>query len=156
MKPQGYVPPSAPDSAHEMADLNVPLIVRVAIILGVTLVVLVLLVAALFHGFNRAYPHRTSEASPVVTKADLPPVPRLQTDPTGDLQALLAREDVHLEHYAWVDRSQGIAQIPIERAMTLWVKTYSPPPASSGTNATPATTELDMRQSKTPEAPHAP
>jgi hypothetical protein len=87
----------------------------------------------------------------------------LQTHPLQDLQAVRQVEDTRLDHYAWIDREHGIAQIPIERAMILWTKSYSapqtpvlaPPPS---TNAAPlsGTTELQMRQQKATEAPHAP
>jgi hypothetical protein len=159
MKPQGHVPASASPSTHEAADLNVPLILRTAALVVPTLAMLILAVTLLFHYFNRFYANRTSEAAPVVTAADLPPAPRLQTDPAGDLQAVRAREDAHLDRYAWVERNQGIAQVPIERAMLLWVKTYSPPPApmaSSPTNSVAAPTELQVRQDKAQEANHAP
>jgi hypothetical protein len=147
MKPQGHIPASASPSAHEAADLDVPLIARIVVILTATLVVLVVVVVYLFHRFNHEYPGRTSEASPVVAPSELPPAPRLQTNPKRDLQEVRAREDAHLDRYAWVDQSQGIAQIPIDRAMVLWVKTYAP-------NAAP--TELQMRQQKAQEGNHAP
>jgi hypothetical protein len=152
MKPQGHIPESASPSAHEGADLNVPLVARVAVILAATLVVLVVLVVFLFHYFNHKYPARTSEASPVVTAADLPPQPRLQVDPKRELEQVRAKEDAHLDHYAWVGQQKGFVQIPIDRAMALWVKNYSPPTA---TNAT-APTELQMRQEKAKGDNHAP
>ncbi len=157
MKPQGYVPPSAPPSAHEGADLHVPIILKTAAVIGCTLGLLIVAVTLFFHILNRVYPHRTSEALPIVTTADLPPEPRLQTDPDADMQRLRAAEDVHLEHYAWMDRTQGVAQIPIDRAMVLWAKSYAAnPPAVPATNAVPAATELEMRQAKALEGRHAP
>jgi hypothetical protein len=160
VKPQGHIPPTASPSAHEQADLDVPLIVKVAVILGSTLVLLIVAVILLFDHFDKAYPNRTSEAAPVVTDAELPPAPRLQTDPARDLQAVRAKEDEHLIQYAWVDRRNGLAQIPIERAMALWVAAYSaaaPNPATApATNAAPAPTELQIRQQKAQEASHAP
>ncbi len=48
------------------------------------------------------------------------PTPRLQTDDGNqDVTDLHAREDLLLENYSWVDRSQGKVRIPIERAMEL-------------------------------------
>jgi hypothetical protein len=48
------------------------------------------------------------------------PTPRLQNDDGNqDLANLHAREDLLLDHYSWVDRSQGKVRIPIERAMEL-------------------------------------
>jgi hypothetical protein len=48
------------------------------------------------------------------------PTPRLQTDDGNqDLADLHEREDLLLDNYSWVDRSQGKVRIPIERAMEL-------------------------------------
>jgi len=57
----------------------------------------------------------------------LPPEPRLQTDPEGELETLRATEDAVLEGYAWVDEANGIARVPIERAITLMVGDGRPP-----------------------------
>jgi hypothetical protein len=155
MKPQGFIPPSASPSAHEAADLHVPIILRVAVVLGFTLVGSILLLILFFRHMERKYPGRTSEAAPQVTTSDLPPIPRVQTYPLRDLQAVRQVEDSHLDHYGWIDPQHDVAQIPVERAMVLWVKSYSATPA---TNAAPmpGTTELQMRQQKAQEGPHAP
>jgi hypothetical protein len=61
------------------------------------------------------------------------PTPRLQTDDGNqDVADLHAREDLLLENYSWVDRSQGKVRIPIERAMQIIAKQGLPvaPPAS--------------------------
>jgi hypothetical protein len=48
------------------------------------------------------------------------PTPRLQGDDGNqDTADLHAREDLLLDHYSWVDRSQGKIRIPIDRAMEL-------------------------------------
>jgi hypothetical protein len=46
-----------------------------------------------------------------------PPQPQLQTDPQDDLRVFRAREEARLDGYGWVDRSRGVAHIPIEEAM---------------------------------------
>jgi hypothetical protein len=48
------------------------------------------------------------------------PAPRLQTDDGNqEIVDLHAKEDLLLENFSWVDRSQGKVRIPIERAMEL-------------------------------------
>jgi hypothetical protein len=55
------------------------------------------------------------------------PTPRLQTDDGNqEIADLHAREDLLLENYSWVDRSQGKVRIPIERAMELIAKNGLP------------------------------
>ena len=161
MKPQGYVPPSASPSAHEGTDIHFSRVVRVMVILGVALVVSIVAVIFFFRHLEQKYPGRTSEAAPQVMASDLPPLPRLQTQPLRDLRAVREEEDSHLDHYVWIDRPHGIAQIPIDRAMVLWVKSYAatqPAPEVPSTNAAPvpAASEPEMRPQKVREAPNAP
>jgi hypothetical protein len=60
------------------------------------------------------------------------PTPRLETDDGNqDLADLHVRESLLLEHYSWVDRSQGKVRIPIERAMQLIVQSGLPVAASA-------------------------
>lgn len=47
------------------------------------------------------------------------PAPRLQSAPQQDLAAYLADKERELHTLAWVDRSRGIARIPIDDAMDL-------------------------------------
>ena len=161
MKPQGYIPASASPSAHEGADLHIRNVVKVAALLGFILVLTILILTLFFQLMERTHPGRSSEAAPVVAESELPPAPRLQTNPLHDLQAVRAVEDSHLDRYAWIDQGHGVAQIPIDRAMVLWTKSYpaTPQPASPTaptTNAAPVVTELQMRQRKAQEVPHAP
>lgn len=52
----------------------------------------------------------------------LPPEPRVEPNPRGNLVALLAREDSILSAYRWLSRDSGIVQVPVERAMELVVE----------------------------------
>ncbi len=56
----------------------------------------------------------------------VPPPPRLETQPGQTLEPYAAREEVALNSYAWIDRSQGIVRIPIERAKDLIVESGLP------------------------------
>ena len=48
------------------------------------------------------------------------PTPRVQTDDGNqDVADLHAREDLLLDNYTWIDKSQGKVRIPIERAMQI-------------------------------------
>jgi len=56
------------------------------------------------------------------------PTPRLETDDGNqDLADLHVRESLLLDHYSWIDRSQGKVRIPIERAMELLVTQHALP-----------------------------
>ncbi|HEY1251159.1 MAG TPA: hypothetical protein VGH97_08195 [Thermoanaerobaculia bacterium] len=51
-----------------------------------------------------------------------PAGPRLEPLPLEPRLALRAAEDAQLSSYGWVDRSAGVARIPIDRAMRLIVE----------------------------------
>ena len=47
------------------------------------------------------------------------PAPELQKNPQGDLQDFERDQRATLSGYGWIDRSKGIARIPIEQAMQM-------------------------------------
>lgn len=49
------------------------------------------------------------------------PEPVLQTNPHADLQRFEIEQRMALSRYDWVDRSQGLARIPIDEAMRIIV-----------------------------------
>jgi len=61
----------------------------------------------------------------------VPPAPRLQSNPLQDLAQMRAEEDAVLNSYGWVDRNAGIVRVPIERAMELLVQS-GPPSRTQG------------------------
>ena len=57
---------------------------------------------------------------PMMAKGiQVPPEPRLQWRPNDDLGKLRAEEDAKLHGYGWVEKDDGLARIPIERAIEL-------------------------------------
>lgn len=58
--------------------------------------------------------------APFAQQAPSPP-PRLQTQPEADLARLRLANAQRLHSYGWVDQAQGIAHIPIEQAMRVYV-----------------------------------
>ena len=74
-------------------------------------------------------------AAAAAIDADLSDAALQGDDGNQDLVDLHAREDLLLDHYSWVDQSQGKVRIPIERAMELIAQRGLPvaaQPASSG------------------------
>jgi hypothetical protein len=61
------------------------------------------------------------------------PDPQLQKDPASDLAKMKEEELNQLNSYGWVDRSAGIAHIPIERAIDIVAKSGLPAPVPSPT-----------------------
>jgi hypothetical protein len=79
-------------------------------------------VAALF---GWIYLFRDNAVRSAQREPPMPPLPHLQAAPRSDLAALRAAEDGRLRHYGWIDRTAGIAHVPIERAMALLVQSQS-------------------------------
>jgi hypothetical protein len=112
---------------------------RVAIggvlLVGLALAVLTaagLLIAAQVTDVFIARTARPLEVAPSLAERRLPPAPRLQSDPAAALAAHRRSLDERLGSYGWIDRSAGIARIPVERAMDLVARDGLPDFAEEG------------------------
>ena len=95
----------------------------------------------LFKTFRKQYAVRDVNPNPIQTAEPhrLPPQPRLQPDPVGDLHKLRQQEDDILETYGWVDQGAGIGHVPIERAKELLLQRGLPSRANASPDATEGT-----------------
>jgi hypothetical protein len=131
-------PPARLPIQHELSDANASPIIKFAIFL-IAVVVVVAGLMVVFFNFMEArearektvrYPLAAGVARP------LPPVPRLQTYPFGDVKELRQQQDRYIEQYEWVDKDSGIVRIPVERAMEVLAERglphREPPPPASG------------------------
>jgi hypothetical protein len=94
--------------------------------------VFVVLVAISLFFFYQSLAHDATFVKPNVF-----PSPRLQTGSDGLRDPEIARQQADLDRFRWIDRTHGLYQIPIERAMKLVAargrKAYDPvPPAEEG------------------------
>jgi hypothetical protein len=111
------------ETRHEDSDVNVKAIATFAVGLVVSGVVIHVLVWLLFMYFSNEgtnvaplFPMAAAQAT------QLPPEPRLQTNPRQDLQQFRAHEDELLNGYSWMNRDAGTVRIPIDRAMQLVIE----------------------------------
>jgi hypothetical protein len=103
---------------YETSDANPRSLVLFGLAMFVTIGLVLLITAGVFKYFS-ASQSLGAPASPFANASQIPPAPRLQTEPKLDLEHLRAREDHLLHTYEWVDSNAGIVRIPIERAMDL-------------------------------------
>lgn len=78
--------------------------------------------------------------------------PHLQIQPKEDLKNLREREKAELNSYGWIDRTAGVVQIPIARAMDLLLERGLP--TRSGTNDSgvgPSSFELQQQRPQSPQ-----
>ena len=108
------------EERHETTDMDPKYILYFAIVLTVVGVLIQIGVWWMFRQFNREQARLENQLPIVTTKP--PPQPRLQIDPQGDLEELRRQENEILTTYRWVDRQKGIARIPVDRAMQVFLE----------------------------------
>jgi hypothetical protein len=133
---------TASASGHETRDINAGAVVCFGGGLAVIFLVIFFSLRGLLGHFNHQYPGGAAavrDSAPLT----LPPGPRLQSNPTRDMELFREKENRILTSYGWIDRQEGIVRIPIERAMDIIAQRGAPTiQASSGK------TPLQMRQEK--------
>jgi hypothetical protein len=96
---------------------------------AVTLVVMGLMwgIATFFKG-SLVKQDPAPAALPAARETRVPPGPNLQPNPTADLAAFRAAEEIELATWAWVDRDKGVARVPVERALEIVIARGLPAP----------------------------
>jgi hypothetical protein len=113
-----------PEVVHEESDVNVKAILGFgAGLLAVGLIVhLFLFWLQGFYASQNARAQTLAYPMAAGQQDELPPEPRLQTDPQQELRDLRARQQSRLTGYGWVNKEAGVARIPIEDAMRIVVE----------------------------------
>jgi len=112
-----------PETAgHEPAAIGVSGIVWGLLAIGGTILFAMLAIAGLMAYLALSETPATQQVAKPPAVSVVPP-PSVPLDPrqTDELRRLRAREAQWLSEYAWVDREQGIARIPIRRAMQMMI-----------------------------------
>ena len=127
-KPQREQELERPDVSFEGSDVNV----RGVLLTGFGVLLFLYLSGFVLYFVFQHFKHERAEESPpplpIATHGvALPPEPRLERSPHGDLERFRAAEEFGLTHYQWLDRQKGTVAIPIDRAMDLLVQRGIPP-----------------------------
>jgi len=119
-------------SGYEKRDANIRGLLQFAFWMAVVLVVTLVAMRWTFGFFNKIEP-LGPPVSPLAsaTQRELPPGPRLQAHPHGELEDYCAAQERQVNTYAWVDQQAGIVRIPIDRAMDLTLQKGLPARAVS-------------------------
>jgi hypothetical protein len=126
-QPQGEVmPPIEGERAHESTEIKAGPIV----LFGLALVVLGAIIHLVLGGVMGRFAGQESKIvasrPPLFSAAVDSSGPHLQGDPATDRIRAQKQQLEQLSSYGWVDRSAGIAHIPIDRAMDLLAESSSP------------------------------
>jgi hypothetical protein len=121
------------DVTYEGRDINVGTVVKQLIYLGITIVVALAICVPILKFLTGMSAENDSPMPPVraemnpaqLHEMEMPPEPRLQgvpgheTDPQQDLREKIAADDAANESIGWVDKSNGVAKIPVSEAMKI-------------------------------------
>jgi hypothetical protein len=90
-------------------------------LLGLAVLTLVSAIFVLgFFVYLRALPDKVSPTpSPFASERTLPPSPMLQANPPLELDEYNEKMDTARNSYGWVDKSAGIAHIPVDTALDI-------------------------------------
>jgi hypothetical protein len=108
-----------PRHDHERSDWDLRYVVWGSIALVVSVAIILAVAWWIFRAFDRWAADRQMGTARTTARESLPPEPRLQVSPTDDWTKMFKREQAILNSYRWIDRSQRIVHIPIQRAMEL-------------------------------------
>ena len=105
---------------YEPKDIDSFVVTAIGLALGLATLVAIGAMWFLFDYMLRERGERSPSASPLARDVSkLPPAPRLQASPAAELKAFREQETKLLGSYTWVDRQNGLASIPIDRAIDL-------------------------------------
>jgi hypothetical protein len=121
-RPQGWPEPDT--KGYEKSDIRAKWIGGVVAFLIVGAITIHFISALQLRTLKKSLPTRDAWSSPnQPLHPEIPTnAPRLQLSARADLEDLRAREDSELNTYGWIDKTQGIARIPIQEAMNLIVE----------------------------------
>lgn len=104
------------------SDIHFSTILKFGVMLLAVAIVVHVLMWILFDRLNTYEEQTEMKPSPMAPRSQEPPEPRLQVNPTSDLQAYRESDAEMLNHYGWVDKQAGVVHIPISEAMKLVVE----------------------------------
>lgn len=104
---------------HHGIDLRVLLFIACGII-----VLAVAINTSLYALYRSSLKHKPETVTEVQSQFTKPPEPRLQPDAAADLAGERESQQQRIDSYGWIDHSQRMAHVPIERAMDLMIEKH--------------------------------
>ena len=107
---------------HERRDINVAAVAIFILILELTMLGCCVLGLAFHKGYRHWMKLAAVKISPMARFVTEPPQPRLQVDPTADMQVYRQSQETIATSYGWVNTEKGTVRLPLERAKALVVE----------------------------------
>jgi hypothetical protein len=114
-----------PAVTYEKRDVNTRTIMIFVGVLFIVLLVTFVSMRGLFGYFSETQ-NLGPGASPFDNSRVLPPEPRLQVDPSVDLDEVRQSQNELLNSYGWADKATGKVRVPIDRAMDMLIERKLP------------------------------
>jgi len=148
------VPATETGVAYEKEDVSPTAIMRLGIVLVASSIAIVGASYGLFRLFQADEARGEPEIPPLARReaGRLPPEPRLQTTPMGDLASFREDDRRRLDSYGWVDKGAGTVHIKVEDAMRLYMERAG---ASAGRVIVPPTASTTPNDASAPWPPGA-
>ena len=145
---------------HETSDAQAAPILGFLAFLSVLVIVTAGVVVLFYNYLERREASEKTARYPLAAGRErpLPPPPRLQTYPFTDIKELRRDQDRMLDRYEWLDKTNGVVRIPIERAMGLIAERGLPhrtgaAPAAEGAEAPAAEDPTEAPAAQSAETP---
>jgi len=131
------LPHGAPKPGVETSDADIGLVVKTS--LGIfAAVALCMVIGAWQMRFEAANLPQDEPGNVFTQEGKLPPGPRLQAFPAKDLVEFRHSAEHKAESYGWVDKQNGVAHVPVDKAIEMVLKNGLPVPAPKAAGAKPA------------------
>jgi hypothetical protein len=140
----GPVAGARPDHASSSIEVR-GLLIFAMVLIGTAVVIHIVLglVMGAFARSREEEPLQLDAPGRRVIEVDQFPAPRLQQNPAAELEQLKEEERRRLSAYGWIDRTGGIAFIPVDRAMDILAEKGLPKvPAPAALEGIPPRTSI--------------
>jgi hypothetical protein len=121
----------------EMRDANIGLVVKIMVGILIS-VVICMVIAAWQMRFEQANLPQAEPDNVFSQEGKLPPGPRLQVFPAKDLVEFNSKAATRTDSYGWADKANGVAHVPVDKAIDMVLKNGLPVPAPKPAGAKPA------------------
>jgi hypothetical protein len=134
-------------AGYELRDISVRAVTWCAGALIVAAIVIHVALGGLYKLFEHQHPSPDAPSRIAFNPQMIAPEPRLQIEPTKELDRYFASENQKLNTYGWVDKANGVVRIPINRAMDL-IAQRGLPARGTGTQNGSGITPVQMQEQK--------
>jgi len=136
-------PPLDPEHAHEESDVSVTGLAVFLAAMVVTIVITMWVVVQMFDVLLKDAKDADPPPPPLVDLRGEPIGPKVRHW-SSDLRTFRAQEAAALNRWLWIDKAQGVAEIPIADAMKLVAKNGLPKwPATAPATPAPAPAQAE-------------